>query len=53
MDLVARPMTDGTWLPEKTKMSLSARILLSSVRFQMEETSSNFTSEPATAATQP
>jgi hypothetical protein len=38
-------MTDGTWLPEKTKLSLSARMFLSSVRFQMEETSANYTLE--------
>ncbi len=47
MDLASRPMTDGTWLPEKTKVSMSARMLLSNVRFQMEETSSNYALEPA------
>ena len=45
MDLASRLMTDGTWLPEKTKLSLSARMFLSSVRFQMEETSANYTLE--------
>ena len=47
MDLASKPMTDGTWLPERTKVSMSARMLLSNVRFQVEETSSNFTLEPA------
>jgi hypothetical protein len=45
--LVSTPMTDGTWLPEKMMMSASARMFLSNVRFQMEQTSSNFTLEPA------
>ena len=45
MNLESKPMTDGTWLPEKTTMSISARMFLSSIRFQMEETSSNFTLE--------
>jgi hypothetical protein len=47
MDLASTPMPDGTWLPEKTNLSLSARMLLSGVRFQMEETSSNYALEPA------
>ena len=46
MNIDSKPMADGTWLPEKTTMSLSARMLLASVRFQMQETSSNFTLEP-------
>ncbi len=46
MDMLSRPMTDGTWLPEKTEMSISARMLLMSTHFKMEETSSNFTLEP-------
>ncbi len=53
MDLACRPMTDGTWLPELTRLSMSARILLSNVRFQMEETASNFTLEPAAKTAQP
>jgi hypothetical protein len=53
MDLESTPMTDGTWLPEKTVLLLSARMFLSSVRFKMEETSANFTLEPATKTTQP
>ncbi len=53
MDLACRPMSDGTWLPEKTKMSVSARMFLSNVRYQMEETASNFTSEPVAEAVQP
>jgi hypothetical protein len=47
MNLESKPMTDGTWLPEKTVFSMSARMFLSNVRFQSEETSSNFTLEPA------
>jgi hypothetical protein len=46
MELVSRPMTDGTWLPDKTTLLVSARMFLSSIRFRMEETSSNFTLEP-------
>jgi hypothetical protein len=42
MVLQSKPMPDGTWLPEKTKLSLSARMFLSNVRYRMEETSSNF-----------
>ena len=53
MTLESKPMTDGTWLPEKTTMLMSARMFLSSVRFQMEETSSNFTLEAAPDPTQP
>jgi hypothetical protein len=53
MELASKSMTDGTWLPEKSSMSISARLLLSKVRFQMEETSSNFTLEPAAKTTQP
>jgi len=53
MDLVSKPMTDGTWLPEKSTLSMSARMFLSDVRFQMDETSSNFTLEPAPEPTQP
>jgi len=47
IELVSTPMTDGTWLPEKMRVSASARMFLSNVRFQMEQTSSNFTLEPA------
>ena len=46
MDMLSWSMTDGTWLPEKTEMSISARMLLMSTHFKMEETSSNFTLEP-------
>jgi hypothetical protein len=53
MDLASTPMTDGTWLPEKTKVSMSARMLLSSVRFQMEETSAGYRLEPASKTVQP
>jgi hypothetical protein len=53
MDLVSKPMADGTWLPENTKMSISARMFVSSVRFQVEETASNFTLEPPEKSTQP
>jgi hypothetical protein len=53
MDLVSRLLTDGTWLPEKTKLLLSARVSLSGVRFQMEETSSNYTLEPLSKTPQP
>ena len=53
MDLVSGPMPDGTWLPEKTTLSMSARMVLSDVRFIMEETSSNFTLEPAAQINQP
>lgn len=53
MNLESKPMADGTWLPEKTSMLISARMFLSSVRFQMEETSSNFTLESAPELTQP
>ena len=45
MELESKPMTDGTWLPEKTVLSLSGRMFLSSMRFKMEETSANFTLE--------
>jgi hypothetical protein len=47
IDLASTPMTDGSWQPEKTTFSVSARMFLSSVRFQMEQTSSNYTLEPA------
>jgi hypothetical protein len=53
MHLESKPMADGTWLPEKTTMAMSARMFLSSVRFQMEETSSNFTLEPVPDLSQP
>ena len=53
MNLESKPMPDGTWLPEKTSMLISARMFLSSVRFRMEETSSNFKLEAATELTQP
>jgi hypothetical protein len=53
MELVSKPMPDGAWLPENTKMSFSARIFLSNVRIQIEETSSNFVLEPAGKAPQP
>ena len=51
MNLESKPMTDGTWLPEKTVLSVSGRMLLSSMRFKMEETSANYTLEPATPTT--
>jgi hypothetical protein len=47
IDLESTPMTDGTWQPEKASFSVSARMFLSSVRFHMEQTSSNYTLEPA------
>jgi len=53
MNLESKPMTDGTWLPVKTTMAISARMLLTSVRFHMEETSTNFTQEPTTNHIQP
>lgn len=53
MNLDSKPMPDGTWLPEKTTMAISARMFLSSVRFQIEETSSNFTLEAAAEPAQP
>lgn len=53
MELASKPMTDGAWLPEKSSMSISARVLLSKVRFQMEETSFNFTLETAAKSTRP
>jgi len=53
MNLESKPMTDGTWLPEKTTLSLSARMFLSNVRFQMEESSTNYTLEPASALPPP
>ena len=53
MNLESKPMPDGTWLPEKTTMAISARMFLSSVRFRMEETSSNFKLEAATEPDQP
>ena len=51
MNLESKPMVDGTWLPEKTTMSISARMLLTSVRFHMEETSTNFVLEKVTETT--
>jgi hypothetical protein len=53
MEMVSKRMTDGTWLPEKTKLSVSARMLVSSVRFQMEELASNFKLEPVAQALPP
>jgi hypothetical protein len=53
MELLSKPMSDGTWLPEKTTLSLSARMLLSGMHMKMEETSSNFNLEPATDTTRP
>jgi hypothetical protein len=53
MELASRPMADGTWLPEKSSMSISARMLLSKERFQMEETSANFALAPAVETAQP
>jgi hypothetical protein len=52
IDLVSTPMTDGAWVPEKTTFSVSARMFLSSLRFKMEQTSSNFALEPAPAPAQ-
>ena len=46
MDLVSKPMADGTWLPEQTVLAFSGRIFLSNVRFRVEEASANFTLEP-------
>ena len=46
MALLSKPMPDGTWLPEKTDMSFSARFVLSNVRFHMEETSDGYVLEP-------
>jgi hypothetical protein len=53
MNLESKVMSDGTWLPEKTTLSMSARMLLSNVRFQMEESSSNFTLEPVSGSAPP
>jgi len=53
MNLESKPMTDGTWLPEQTTVAMSARMLLSNVRFQMEESSTNYTLEPASALPPP
>jgi hypothetical protein len=53
MELACIPMTDGTWLPEKTKLSLSLRVFLSNTHFQMEETSSNFALETTPGTTPP
>jgi hypothetical protein len=47
LELYSKPMTNGVWLPEKSNFSMSARILLKSLRFRMEETSTNFVLEPA------
>jgi hypothetical protein len=47
MDIVSKPMTNGIWLPEKSTVSFSARMFLSRMQFQMEETSSNYMQEPA------
>jgi hypothetical protein len=53
MALVSKPMPDGTWLPEQTSLNLSSRMFLSNVRFQMTETSSNFTLGPLSQINQP
>lgn len=53
MNIEFKPMTDGTWLPEKTTLMMSARILFSSLRFKMEETSTNFALEPASQTNLP
>lgn len=50
MDMASRPMSDGTWLPERTQVSVSARMLLSGVQFRMEEKSSNYLLEPGPTA---
>jgi hypothetical protein len=49
MDLASAPMPDGPWLPEKAKFSKSGRMLLSNVRFWMDEISANCTIEPGAA----
>lgn len=50
LELASQPMTDGTWLPEKTKIGLSARAFVSNVRFRTDETSANYKLEPALKA---
>lgn len=52
MEIIFQPMTDGGWLPQKSTFSFSGRMFLSRMRFQMEETSSNFMQEPASAFSQ-
>jgi hypothetical protein len=53
LDIVSQPMTNGIWLPEKSTVSFSARMFLSRMQFQMEETSSNYMQEPASIIAQP
>ncbi len=53
MDMLSTPMTDGTWLPEKTELSFAARIFVSGIRMKMVETSTNFVAKPASEASPP
>jgi len=53
MEMESKPMSDGVWLPAKTEMTVSARMLLSSMRFKMEETSANYTLESAAKTASP
>jgi hypothetical protein len=46
MDIIFKPMTDGSWLPETSHIALSYRVFLSTTRIQIEETSTNYKLEP-------